>query len=242
MASATPRRKGCLAPLLGLGALVIIALGAYFFLLQQLRLAVQRRCEAALDGAKCTIDHIELRADGAVAHGVHVQAKAGLVSGDIEQIVALFDWKKALKRQQQGVVVRIARPVLNNEIPIGEVLVQLRKMTEGVLPDNTPSNVRLERLVIEKGEVEARITLLADVGVRGITADWKRGGNVELRWEEATFSTILEEDSTGPCSVTKPDKKSIATVTCGARKLDVDLGKLRSIADLVHVLMQPKKK
>lgn len=229
-------RRGRVA-LIFLLVLAGVGVGGFFLLRSRVRVAIEKRCEAACK-CTCTIDELSVHRDGASAVGVHLQAKMGLVSGDVKEIRARFAWVPLLLGRAQKVSVTITKPELDNEVPIGEAAVQLQRMGDGKLPDGTPGKLSLEHLVVEDGDVRARVSVLSEVHVQGITVDWSPDGALNLRWKDASFDAILTSKGTGPCSLTLPKGSTKAAADCGKLKTTFDVTRVKTIVDLGKLFLK----
>ena len=220
--------------------LVVLAgacVGGFFYARSRVRLAIEKRCEAACS-CTCAVDQVAVHGDGASALGVHLQAKMGLISGDVREIRARFGWVAMLLGRPQAIGVTIAQPELVNELPIGDVALQLRRMGDGKLPDGTPGKVSLDRLVVEEGDVRAKIGVLSEVHVQGIAVEWSPAGALDVRWKDASFDAVLTSKGTGPCSISMPRGSTKAAVECGKMKTQLDVARVKSLADLAKLFLK----
>lgn len=221
---------------------VSIALGAivaYPIVKAKVRRDIEARCSAALS-ATCTVDDLSLRSDGALAEGVHVRAQASLVSSDVTSIAARFSWMKVLTGTTQDLVVVISHPELRDEIPLGDFSLQLSHMNEAKTPEGTPGHLRLTELLVERGDVDVQITLLAHVHVADVEVDWKDGGALEIRWSDASFESLLKSDGTGRCTIKKPSRSTKASIVCPKVKAEIDVDKVKGLGDLVKIFLKKK--
>lgn len=221
--------------------IAIVALVAIAFLAirREVRLAIEEQCSAALQGT-CTIDHLSVSADGAAAHGIHLEAKLGLASGDIDSIALRFAWWPLIVGERQGIAVRVVEPKFKGSVPLGNLVREGRRMGEGLSAKKTPSRVRLDAFAIERGELRVSIPLIADARIESIAADWKRGSAFTSRWEDASFVSLLESYHTGECEVATKKNSEKVTIDCGKLVTTVDVAKLESVADLVKLLARKK--
>ncbi len=220
-------------------AIVVLVAIAFFAIRREVRLAIEEQCSVALQGT-CTIDNLSVSADGAAAHGIHLEAKLGLASGDIEAIEVRFAWWPLIVGEKQGIALRVLAPKFKGSLPIGNIVREGRRMGEGLSAKNTPSRVRLDAFAIERGEIRASIPLIADARIESIAADWKRDRAFTARWEDASFESLLESYHTGECKAATKKNSEKLTIDCGKLVTTVDVAKLESIADLVKLLARKK--
>jgi len=221
--------------------LVGAAAAAFLVLKREVRKAIEEQCSVALQGV-CTVDELSVSADGAAAHGIHLAAKLGLASGDIESIAVHFAWWALITGEKQGITVKIVAPKLSGGLPIGNIVREGRRMGEGLSSSKTPSRVRLDAFTLERGEVRVSIPLVVDARIESIAADWKRAGPFSLRWEDASLKSLLgDERHTGDCKVTTKKNSEKVSIDCGKVATTVDVENLESVADLVRLLAKPKK-
>ncbi len=232
-------RKLLVTLLVILVVLGVAALVAWRVVRAKIRSEVESRCAAALK-ATCTVDDIVLEHDGASAVGVHVQASGGLVSTDITRIDAKFDWLTMLRGRQQDVSVFVDAPVVQNEIPVGDAVFQLRRMDDGLTPDGTPSKVRLTKLEVDHGDVRVRVSLVADIHIDRVRVHWSHAGATILEWDDAVFETLIDKKSTGACSVRIESRSPKAAVTCPKLKTTFDIEKVKGLADLAKLFLKVK--
>jgi hypothetical protein len=239
--SAQKKRSSAVGILLAvLGVLVALALGGFFLVKRAVRQEIEQQCSAALQGT-CAIDDLSASSEGATANGIHLQAKLGLASGEIESIAVQLAWWPLLTGARQGITVRVVAPKLSGGVPIGNVVHEAQRMGEGLSVDKNPSRVRLDALTIERGDVRVSIPILADVHVDAIAAEWKRDGHFSLQWKEASFETILDSERTGECTITDKKGGTKVHVACGKRSFDVDVDQLDDLTDLVKLFLKAKK-
>ena len=235
MARKTGRRLGVV-----LCVLVAAAVAAFFVLKREVRKAIEEQCSVALQG-DCTVDDLSVSVDGAAAHGIHLAAKLGLASGDIESIAVKFAWWPLIIGEKQGIAVKIVAPKLSGGLPIGNIVREGRRMGEGLSSNKTPSRVRLDALTLERGEVRVSIPLVVDARIQSIDADWKRAAAFSLRWEDASLNSIVDDRHTGECKVATTKNSDKVSIACGKLVTTVDIENLESVADLVKLLAKPKK-
>lgn len=217
--------------------LVAGAVGGFFYAKQRLRVAIEQRCSAACN-CVCEVDDLSVHPDGASARGVHLQAKLGLVSGDVAEIRAVFRWWPLLLARAQGIGVTIIKPELHDELPVGNLALQLRRMGDGKLPDGTPGNVSLERLVVQDGDLRVKVNLLSEVHVQGVAVEWSPDGALDVRWKDASFDAVLTSKGTGPCTIKLPKGSIKASVDCGTLKTQLDVTHVKTIADLGKLFLK----
>jgi hypothetical protein len=220
-------------------AIAVLVAIAFFAIKRQVRLAIEEQCSAALQGT-CTIDHLSVAADGAAAHGIHLEAKLGLASGEIEAIAVRFAWWPLLVGEKQGIALRVVAPKFEGSLPIGSIVREGRRMGEGLSTKNTPSRVRLDAFAIERGEIRVKIPLIAEARIESIAADWKRDRPFTSRWEDASFESVFESYHTGECNVATKKNSDKVTIDCGKLVTTVDVEKLESVTDLVKLLAKKK--
>lgn len=220
--------------------LVGLAVAAFLVVKREVRKAIEDQCSVALQGV-CTIDDLSASTDGAAAHGIHLAAKLGLASGDIESIAVTFAWWPLIAGEKQGISVKVVAPKLSGGLPIGNIVREGRRMGEGLSSNKTPSRVRLDALTLERGEVGVSIPLVVDARIESIDADWKRGGAFSLRWEDASLKGLLDERHTGECKVATKKNTDKVSIECGKLVTTVDIENLESVTDLVKLLAKPKK-
>ena len=225
--------------LLVLASVVAAVIGAWLFVRARLRTEIEQRCSAALS-ATCEIDALSLRTDGATASGVHVVASLGAVQSDIDAIEADFQWLPLLTGQSQSVAVRVKKPAVREALPVGNVGLAFGNMGEGKRPDGTPSSITVDHLTVEGGDVQVKVTLVAEVHVQAIAVEWKAKGPLEIRWDDASFDSLLAQQSTGACTVRTPPGSHVADVACPSVKTKLDLDRVKSLADLAKVFLKLK--
>lgn len=230
------RRWLVVVPCVLLGA----AVAAFLVLKREVRKAIEDQCSVALQGV-CTVDDLSVSAAGAAAHGIHLAAKLGLASGDIESIAVRFAWWPLITGEKQGITVKIVAPELSGGLPIGNIVREARRMGEGLSSNKTPSRVRLDAFTLERGEVRVSLPLVVDARIESIAADWKRAGPFSLRWEDASLKSLLDERHTGDCKVATKKNSEKVSIDCGKLSTTVDVENLESVADLVKLLAKPKK-
>lgn len=235
-----PRGRGKWVALVVLGALLAIVIAAFLLVKRAVRIEIEEQCSAALQGS-CAIDDLSVSSEGASANGIHLEAKLGLASGEIESIAVRFAWWPLLSGARQGIAVRVVAPKISGGVPIGNLVREAQRMGEGLARDKNPSRVRLDSLTVERGDVRVSIPILADVHVDAIEVEWKRDGRFSLVWSDASFDSLLASERTGECKITdKKDSKKVH-VACGKRAFDVDVDKLEDVTDLVKLFLKAKK-
>lgn len=222
------------------GALVVLFVVAFFVIKREVRLAIEEKCSSALQGT-CSIDDLSIGGDGATASGVHIQASLGMASGDIESISVHFAWWPLITGSKQGITVKVVSPKIVGGLPIGNVLREARRMGEGMTSKDVPSRVRLDALVVERGDVRVSIPIVADVHVESIAVEWKREGGFSAEWADASLSTLLDSQHTGACKITEKKGGSKAHIACGKRTIDVDVDSLEDLTDLAKLLLKAHK-
>ena len=230
------RRWLVVVPCVLLGA----AVAAFLVVKREVRKAIEEQCSVALQGV-CTVDDLSVSTDGAAAHRIHLEAKLGLASGDIESIAVRFAWWPLIIGEKQGITVKIVAPELSGGLPIGNIVREGRRMGEGLSSNKTPSRVRLDAFTLERGEVRVSIPLVIDARIESIAAEWKRAGAFSLRWEDASLKSLFEERHTGDCKVTTKKNSEKVSIDCSKLTTIVDVENLESVADLVKLLAKPKK-
>jgi hypothetical protein len=214
--TAPARKKGrggsiALAIVVTIALLVVVA---FFVVKHQVRVAIEEQCSAALQGS-CTIDDLSMSSDGAAAHGIHLQAKLGLASGEIESIAVQLAWWPLVTSERQGMALRVAAPKLSGSLPIGNIVRAARGMAQGVSATNSPSRVRLDALTIERGDVRVSIPIIADAHIDTIAVEWRRGGRFSLQWKDASFENLVDSSHTGECKTTLTKSTEKVTTRAG---------------------------
>ena len=222
------------------GAIVLVLCVAFFLVKRSVRREIEEQCSSALQGS-CTIDSFSLSSDGASANHIHVDAKLGMASGDIEWVVVRFAWWPLLTGSKQGISVRVVAPKITGGIPIGNVVREAQRMIEGLSPDKNASRVRLDSFNVERGDVRVSIPIVADVHVEAIEVEWKRDGRFSLQWNDASFESLLTSERTGECTISEKKDAQKVHVACGKRAFDVEVDRLEDVADLVKIFLKAKK-
>ena len=240
--SGTPRRRRGLWVFLGVVCFIVVgAIVGFVLVKRQVRLEIERRCSDALEGT-CAIDDLSVSPDGATATGIHLSAKLSLATGEIESIAIRFAWWPLVTGESQGVSVRIAAPKIRDNLPVGNIVREARRMGEGVAKDQSKSRVHLDALTIDNGDLLVKVSLLADVHVERIVVDWTRGGRFSLRWQDASFDSLLgETQRTGECKLDDKPKSNKIHIECEKLSTDVDIDKLENLTAIVRLFLKAKK-
>jgi hypothetical protein len=200
---------------------------------KRIRDTLVARCAAVTEGA-CEVAEVHLAREGLVATRLRVHVPAAGVSAEIGAVSVRWSWWRLLTRATQGVAVQVSNvSVHGNGSPrrYGE---QLQRLLRRPRRASGASRVRVERIEATHVTLDAAFGNALDARIDGLAGEWNRGGDLEIRWEDASVAGGADLSlHSGACSARRSEEAQFI-VDCSRFAARLDTSAAEERLERVH--------